>query len=92
MLARARKVSLCVAAGAAAASVGLGAVFARELPGHHALTTSVHPGTAQQSSGPAGTGTQQPAGAPQPAQHLTPPQQAPAPAPAAPSQATSGGS
>jgi hypothetical protein len=107
MLARTRRVSLGIAASAAVASIGLGAVLAREIPGHHALAASVRPGPAQQqpaqqgsaragvpgTPAPAGgTPAQQPSAAPQPAQRLSQPPQAPAPAQTAPPHATSGGS
>jgi|SRR5271165_3210406 len=39
-LARIRKLSLWIAGGAAAASVGLGTAFAHELPGHASTTAS----------------------------------------------------
>jgi len=43
-LARTRRVSLWVAGGAAAASLGLGTAFAHNLPGHHAPAAGAQPG------------------------------------------------
>lgn len=85
MLTRTRRVSLCVAAGAAAAAIGLGAAFASELPGHRAITASVQAGPVQERPARA-------APAPRPARQLAQPPQAPAPAQAKASHATSGGS
>jgi len=42
-LARTRRVSLWVAGGAAAASLGLGTAFAHDLPGHHAPGPGTQP-------------------------------------------------
>jgi len=51
-LARTRRVSLWVAGGAAAASLGLGTAFAHDLPGHHAAAAITQP------AAPAGPGSQ----------------------------------
>jgi hypothetical protein len=100
-LTQTRKLTQYVAVGAAAVSIGLGAVFAHDLPGHRSFTARTggpavqqgsarpaSPGAAPQHQGPAGS---TPASAPGQGQHLSQPPQAPAPAPAAP-QVTSGGS
>ena len=95
-LSRTRKMSLWVAGGAAAASLGLGTAFAHALPGHGAAASGAQPagpGSGQQN------GTGQPAASPsagparQHARHhnLAPPQQPPATT-QAPPQTTSGGS
>jgi hypothetical protein len=96
-LAQARRLTLCVASGAAAASLALGAAFAHELPGHRASTTAAQPpGAPPQRTQPTGTQptsppptTSQPTSTP--ASPLQPPQQPPATT-AAPPQSTSGGS
>ena len=96
-LAQARRLTLCVAGGAAAASLGLGTAFAHALPGHRASTTAAQPaGAPPQGTQPTGTQptspaptTSQPTGAP--ASPLQQPPQPPATT-AAPPQATSGGS
>lgn len=102
-LSRTRRMSLWVAGGAAAASLGLGTAFAHALPGHRAAASGAQPagpGSGQQSgAGPAGNGAGQPAASPsaaparQHARHhnLAPPQQPPATT-QAPPQTTSGGS
>ena len=102
-LSRTRRMSLWVAGGAAAASLGLGTAFAQALPGHRAAASGAQPagpGSGQQSgAGPAGNGAGQPAASPSAAparQHaryhnLAPPQQPPATT-QAPPQTTSGGS
>jgi hypothetical protein len=102
-LAQTRRLSLCVAAGAAAASIGLGGAFAHALPGHpHLVASPAQTGTRQQGSGQPSGGTQsapttQPtgSGATSPAAarpRLSAPAQPPAPAPQAPPHTTSGGS
>jgi hypothetical protein len=96
-LAQARRLTLCVAGGAAAASLALGAAFAHSLPGHRASATAAQPagappqGTQPTGTQPASTGpaTSQPTSAP--ASPLQQPQQPPATT-AAPPQTTSGGS
>ena len=91
-LAQARRLTLCVAGGAAAASLGLGTAFAHALPGHRAAAAAAHPASAPPrhsrpaSARPAGS---QPTSAP--ASPLQQPQQPPATT-AAPPQTTSGGS
>jgi hypothetical protein len=88
-LAQARRLTLCVAGGATAASLALGAAFAHALPGHRASTTAAQPaGAPPQGTQPTGTQptspaptTSQPTGAP-----ASPLQQPPS------SRATSGGS
>ncbi|HTS95498.1 MAG TPA: hypothetical protein VMI33_02675 [Streptosporangiaceae bacterium] len=105
-LARIRRVSLWVAGGTAAATLGLGTAFAHALPGHHAPSAAAGPGAAgprpqaSRAPQPAASGAApsspaaQPSASPAPspaATHLSPPAQAPAPAPA-PAQTTSGGS
>ena len=100
-LARTRRVSLWVAAGAAAASLGLGTAFAHALPGHRGPAAGAQPGAAAghppqgtqpRSTQPPGTGATGSPAAPSPAAtHLTQPAQPPATT-AAPPQATSGGS
>ena len=103
-LARARRLTLWAAGGAAAASLGLGAAFAHALPGHHssapgAASGATSAGTQPTGTQPAGTqptGTQptgtQPTGAPaSPRQQISPPAQPPATT-TAPPQTTSGGS
>jgi hypothetical protein len=97
-LAQRRKLSQCMVVGAAVASIGLGAAFARELPGHHGLAAGTHTGAAQPGSTqpgatqPGTAGSQSPAAAPAPSSGLSQPSQAPATSPAAPPQVTSGGS
>jgi hypothetical protein len=86
-LAQARRLTLCVAGGATAASLALGAAFAHALPGHRASTTAAQPAGAQ----PQGT---QPTTS-QPTSTTASPLQQPAQPPAttaAPPQTTSGGS
>jgi hypothetical protein len=51
-LARTRRVSLWVAGGAAAASLGLGTAFAHDLPGHHAPAVGAQPGAGSQNAQP----------------------------------------
>ena len=96
-LARARRLTLWVAGGAAAASLGLGTAFAQALPGHRAAAAGAQPGgtrpattqpprTQPTTSPPA---TSQPTSAP--ASPLQQPAQPPATTPAPP-QTTSGGS
>jgi hypothetical protein len=46
-LALARRLTLWVAGGAAAASLGLGTAFAHALPGHRASAAGAHPGGSQ---------------------------------------------
>jgi hypothetical protein len=96
-LSRTRRVSVWVAGGAAAASLGLGTAFAHAVPGHRTAATGAQPtGTGQ---GHNGTGQAASSGGTAPARHhghrhtLAPPQQAPAPAATqAPPQTVSGGS
>lgn len=92
-LARTRRISLWLAGGAAAASLGLGTAFARDLPGHHAPGAGTQPaGAAGTQPQPARPPTTQPGTAPSSGPtHLAQPAQPPATTPAAP-QATSGGS
>ena len=100
-LSRTRKMSLWVAGGAAAASLGLGTAFAHALPGHRAAASGAQPGRPgsgqQNGAGPAGNGAGQPAASPSAAparishHSLAPPQQPPATT-QAPPQTTSGGS
>ena len=86
-LAQARRLTLCVAGGAAAASLALGAAFAHALPGHRASATAAQPaGAPPQGTRPT---TSQPTSTP--ASPLQQPQQPPATT-AAPPQTTSGGS
>lgn len=99
MLAQTRKLSWCIAAGAATASIVLGAAFARELPGHHHVAAAgTQSGAAQQGPRQSGSAPADQPSAPAahshaPAQQLAPPKQAPATAPPAPQpQVTSGGS
>jgi len=81
-LAQARRLTLCVAGGATAASLALGAAFAHALPGHRASTTTAQPAGAQpQRTQPTSM----------PAAPLQQPAQPPATT-AAPPQTTSGGS
>jgi hypothetical protein len=106
-LARARRLTLWVAGGAAAASLGLGTAFAHALPGHRPAAAGAQPGgtkpaTAQPArTQPARTppaGSQPTAGQPtisQPTSAPASPLQQPAQPPAAtsaPPQTTSGGS
>jgi hypothetical protein len=86
-LARTRRVSLWVAGGAAAASLGMGTAFAHDLPGHHVPAAGAPPG-AETAARPQTTRPSTSPGAPR---HLSQPRQAPANAPA-PAQTTSGGS
>jgi hypothetical protein len=90
-LAQARRLTLCVAGGAAAASLGLGTAFAHALPGHRASATAAQrAGAPPQGTAPTGTQpTSQPASTP--ASPLQQPAQPPATT-AAPPQTTSGGS
>jgi hypothetical protein len=91
-LAQARRLTLCVAGGAAAASLGLGTAFSHALPGHRAAAAAAQPASAPPRHGrPAGAS--QASGQPTsgPASPLQQPQQPPA-ATAAPPQTTSGGS
>jgi hypothetical protein len=91
-LAQARRLTLCVAGGAAAASLALGAAFAHALPGHRASATAAQPaGAPPQGTRPTGAQptTSRPTSAP--ASPLQQPQQPPATT-AAPPQTTSGGS
>jgi hypothetical protein len=81
-LAQARRLTLCVAGGATAASLALGAAFAHALPGHRASATAAQPAGAQPRRA-------QPTSAP--ASPLQQPAQPPATT-AAPPQTTSGGS
>jgi hypothetical protein len=104
-LSRTRRVSLWVAGGAAAASLGLGTAFAQALPGHRAAASGAQPassgqgqgGTSQggtsQGQGGSGQPTASPSAAPARHHHhsLAPPQQPPATT-QAPPQTTSGGS
>lgn len=96
-LAQARRLTLCVAGGATAASLALGAAFAHALPGHPASTTAAQPaGTPTKGTQPTGTqptSTQPTASQPTsaPASPLQQPPQPPATT-AAPPQTTSGGS
>jgi hypothetical protein len=81
-LARTRRVSLWVAGGAAAASLGLGTAFAHDLPGHHAPAASAQPGApagpVSQNTRPKGTqASPGPAGSAAPAPQ-SPPAQRPA--------------
>jgi hypothetical protein len=86
-LAQARRLTLCVAGGAAAASLALGTAFAHALPGHRAPATAAQPaGAPPQGTRPT---TSQPTSTP--ASPLQQPQQPPATT-AAPPQTTSGGS
>jgi hypothetical protein len=101
-LARARRLTLWVAGGAAAASLGLGTAFAQALPGHRAAAAGAQPGgtrpaatqppRTQPTTGQPATSqpaTSQPTSAP--ASPLQQPAQPPATTPAPP-QTTSGGS
>ena len=57
-LAQARRLTLCGAGGAAAASLGLGTAFAHTLPGHRAAAAAAQPVSAPPRHGrPAGAGT-----------------------------------
>ncbi len=107
-LSRTRKMSLWVAGGAAAASLGLGTAFAHALPGHRAAASGAQPaGPAPVSrtgpdsrTGPAaGNGAGQPAASPSaaparqhPRHHNLAPPQQPPATTQAPPQTTSGGS
>jgi hypothetical protein len=99
---RTRRVSLWVAGGAAAASLGLGTAFAHALPGHRTAAAGAQPagaGQVQRGAGQVqpGAGQTAPSSAAAPArrhghrQSLVPPQQPPATT-QAPPQAVSGGS
>ncbi len=96
-LARARRLTLWVAGGAAAASLGLGTAFAQASPGHRAAAAGTQPGgTRPANTQPPRTqpttgqpATSQPTSAP--ASPLQQPAQPPATTPAPP-QTTSGGS
>jgi hypothetical protein len=94
-LAQARRLTLCVAGGATAASLALGAAFAHALPGHRASAAAAQPGAPPNGSQPTGTqpASTQPDGQPTraPASPLQQPRQPPATT-AAPPQTTSGGS
>jgi hypothetical protein len=100
-LARIRKLTLWVGGSAAAASLGLGAVFAHALPGHSATSATTSRAKAPAGADSAGasggpsSGTSAPAGARKPRHHhhqaLAQPQQQPAPTQAAP-VVSSGGS
>ena len=81
-LARARRLTLWVAGGAATASLGLGTAFAHALPGHRAPAAGAQPGGTRPA-------TTQPTSAP--ASPLQQPAQPPATT-SAPPQTTSGGS
>jgi len=96
-LSRTRRVSLWVAGGAAAASLGLGTAFAHALPGHRTTAAGARSSGAGQVQ--SGTGQAAPGSPAAPAGHhghghkqnLSPPQQPPATT-QAPPQTTSGGS
>lgn len=88
-LARTRKLSVWIAGGATAASVGLAAALGYALPGH-AVTSGHQPPAGQTSTG-TGSGSGQGSGSGNGGGNLAPPQQAPA-APAAPPVVSSGGS
>ena len=96
-LAQARRLTLCVAGGATAASLALGAAFAHALPGHRAAAAAAQPAGPQPSSAPprhSRPASARPAGSQPtsaPASPLQQPQQPPTTT-AAPPQATSGGS
>ena len=101
MLGRTRRVSVWIAGGAAAATLGLGTAFAHALPGHgapatsrtSASSTSRQAGSAGQggSAGQAGNTVGSQSGQGSQSSQLQQPQQPPAPSPAPP-QAVSGGS
>jgi hypothetical protein len=84
-LARTRRVSLWVAGGAAAGSLGLGTAFAHDLPGHHAPAAGARP------AAPAATAPHGAAPASSRPAHLAQPRQPPATTPA-PAHTVSGGS
>jgi hypothetical protein len=94
-LSRTRRVSLWVAGGAAAASLGLGTAFAHALPGHRTTAAGARSSGAGQVQ--SGTGQAAPGSPAVPARHhghkqnLSPPPQPPATT-QAPPQAISGGS
>lgn len=93
-LARTRKLSIWIAGGATAASLGMAAALGFALPGKTATTSAQSPGqtntgTSQGSGTSTGTGTAQRSGHHH--RRLSAPAQAPAPAPAQP-VVTSGGS
>jgi hypothetical protein len=95
-LSRTRRVSLWVAGGAAAASLGLGAAFAHALPGHRTAAAGARPAGASHAQS-AGGQTAPSSGAADARHHhghhhsLAPPQQPPATT-QAPPQTISGGS
>lgn len=95
-LAFARRLTLWVAGGAAAASFGLGTAFAHALPGHRAQAAGVQPGGSQPvTTRPTGAQPSAQPAASQPASPPASPLRQPAQPPAttpAPAQTTSGGS
>ena len=93
LLARTRRISLGVAAGAAAGSLVLGTALAHAVPGRPAAASSRPPAATARPQAPRTRPPGRlPARAPaRPVHHIRPPRQAPASTPAAP-QVSSGGS